>query len=37
MQIDLIDNEFDYEKIKKVITNNKIKLIEVQRSKGYYN
>lgn len=35
MQVDLIDNEFDYEKIKEVITNNKIKLIEIQRSKGY--
>lgn len=35
MQVDLIDNEFDYNKIKEVITNNKIKLIEIQRSKGY--
>ena len=34
-QIDLIDNDFDYEKIKEVITNKKIKLIEIQRSKGY--
>ena len=34
-QIDLIDNDFDYEKIKDVITNKKIKLIEIQRSKGY--
>ena len=34
-QIDLIDNDFDYDEIKKVITNNKIKLIEIQRSKGY--
>ena len=34
-QIDLIDNEFDYNQIKTVITNKKIKLIEIQRSKGY--
>ena len=35
MQVDLIDNEFDYDRIKNIITNNKIKLIEIQRSKGY--
>ncbi len=35
MQIDLIDNDFDYDRIKEVITNNKIKVIEIQRSKGY--
>ena len=35
MEIDLIDNDFDYDKIREVITNNKIKLIEIQRSKGY--
>lgn len=35
MQIDLINNDFDYDKIKEVITNNKIKVIEIQRSKGY--
>lgn len=35
MQVDLRDNDFDYDKIKDVITNNKIKLIEIQRSKGY--
>ncbi len=34
-QIDLIDNDFDYEKIKEVITSEKIKVIEIQRSKGY--
>lgn len=34
-QIDLIDNDFDYEKIKEVITKEKIKVIEIQRSKGY--
>lgn len=35
MQVDLIDNDFDYDKIKEVLLNNKIKLIEIQRSKGY--
>lgn len=34
-QIDLIDNDFDYEKIEKVLKNKKIKVIEIQRSKGY--
>ena len=34
-QFDLIDNDFDYEKIKDVITSEKIKVIEIQRSKGY--
>ena len=34
-QIDLIDNDFDYEKIKEVITSERIKVIEIQRSKGY--
>lgn len=34
-QVDLVDNDFDYDKIKDVIINNKIKLIEIQRSKGY--
>ena len=34
-QVDLIDNDFDYDKIKEVLTNKKIKLIEIQRSKGY--
>ena len=35
LQVDLIDNEFDYDKIKEILSNNKIKLIEIQRSKGY--
>ena len=35
MQVDLIDNDFDYDRIKEVLMNNKIKLIEIQRSKGY--
>ena len=34
-QIDLIDNDFDYKNIKETIKNKKIKLIEIQRSKGY--
>ena len=34
-QIDLIDDDFDYEKIKNFISTNKVKLIEIQRSKGY--
>lgn len=34
-QIDLINNDFDYEKIKETLKNKKIKLIEIQRSRGY--
>jgi cystathionine beta-lyase family protein involved in aluminum resistance len=34
-QIDLIDNDFDYDKIEKVLKEKKIKVIEIQRSKGY--
>lgn len=34
-QIDLIDNNFDYNSIKDILSKNKIKLIEIQRSKGY--
>lgn len=34
-QIDLVDNDFNYEKIKETLKNKKIKLIEIQRSKGY--
>ena len=34
-QIDLIDNDFDYEEIKNYITTHKVKVIEIQRSKGY--
>ena len=34
-QVDLIDNEFDIESIQKILKNKKIKLIEIQRSKGY--
>lgn len=34
-QIDLVDNDFDYEKIKSYLENHTVKLIEIQRSKGY--
>lgn len=34
-QIDLIDNAFAIPKIKEYLKNNKVKLIEIQRSKGY--
>ena len=34
-QIDLVDNDFDYEKIEKKVKQGNIKLIEIQRSKGY--
>lgn len=34
-QIDLIDNDFDYEGIESFLKNHKVKVIEIQRSKGY--
>ena len=34
-QIDLINNDFDYDKIEQTIKTRKIKVIEIQRSKGY--
>jgi len=34
-QIDLIENDFDYDAIKNYLENNPIKVIEIQRSKGY--
>ena len=34
-QIDLINDDFDYEKIEERLNKSKIKLIEIQRSKGY--
>ena len=34
-QIDLINDDFDYEKIEKYITEHKVKVVEIQRSKGY--
>ena len=36
-QIDLIDNEFDVPKIIETLQKQKIKVIEIQRSKGYSN
>ncbi len=35
MEIDLINDDFNYDKIKEVINSNKIKVITIQRSKGY--
>ena len=34
-QIDLINDDFDYERIRNYLLNNKVKVIEIQRSKGY--
>ncbi len=34
-QIDLVNNDFNYDKIKEVLTTTKIKVVEIQRSKGY--
>ena len=34
-QIDLVNDDFDYEGIKTYLKNNKVKVIEIQRSKGY--
>ena len=34
-QIDLINNDFDYENIVKYLENNKVKVLYIQRSKGY--
>ncbi len=34
-QIDLINDDFDYDKIGKFIEKNNVKVIEIQRSKGY--
>lgn len=34
-QIDLIDNDFDYEKIEERVKQGNVKVIEIQRSKGY--
>ena len=34
-QIDLVNNDFDYDKIEKKLKEKKIKVIEIQRSKGY--
>lgn len=34
-QIELLNNDFDYEKIEKALKNGNIKMIEIQRSRGY--
>lgn len=34
-EIDLLDNDFDYDKIRVALCNKKYKLIHIQRSKGY--
>ena len=34
-KIDLVEDDFAYEEIKEYLKNNKVKLIEIQRSKGY--
>ncbi|MCH5167252.1 MAG: methionine gamma-lyase family protein [Erysipelotrichales bacterium] len=34
-QIDLLNNDFDYDRIKEYLTNHEVKVIEIQRSKGY--
>lgn len=34
-QIDLVNNDFNYEEIKERVSKNDIKLIEIQRSRGY--
>ena len=34
-QIDMVDDDFDYEKIKERILQGNVKLIEIQRSRGY--
>lgn len=34
-EIDLLDNDFDYDKIRGYLKNNKVKVVAIQRSKGY--
>ena len=34
-QIDLVDDDFDYDYIRNYLNNNKVKVITIQRSKGY--
>lgn len=36
-QVDLIDSDFDFDKIKKSLESEKIKVVEIQRSIGYSN
>lgn len=35
MEVNLVNDDFDYETVRDVLKNNRIKLIEIQRSKGY--
>lgn len=35
MEVDLVNDDFDYETIGKILQKNSIRLIEIQRSKGY--
>lgn len=37
VQIDLVNNDFDYDKIRDYLSKNKVKVIEIQRSVGYAN
>ena len=34
-QIELVNDDFDYDKIEEYLKNNKVKVIEIQRSRGY--
>ena len=34
-QIELVNDDFDYDAIREYISNNKVKVVEIQRSKGY--
>jgi len=34
-QVDLVENEFDYEAIERVLKEQKVKVVEIQRSRGY--
>ena len=36
-QINLVNNDFDYNNIKKYLSNNEVKVVHIQRSKGYSN
>lgn len=36
-QIDLVNNDFDYDKIRDYLSKNRVKVIEIQRSVGYAN
>ena len=36
-QIDLVNDDFNYDEIEKYLKENKVKVIEIQRSKGYSN